>query len=965
MRYYEDPQKTSENRCKPRSYYIPNGYTLLNGIWRFKYYARDIDVQEHITDWDSIDVPSCWQARGYENPNYTNIDYPYPVDPPYVPTDNPCGVYEREFEITNTDNRTYFVMEGVASSGRVSINGKYVGFTTGNHMQAEFDITDFVAKGTNTVRVEVLKWTCGSYLEDQDFFRFNGIFRDVYLLSRPQGHIVDIDIRTKGNDICIKFDGSAKITLLDQGAELASKDAMGEAVFTVENPVLWNAEKPYLYELRFEYNGEIIIQKVGFRTIKISNKYELLINDVPVKLQGVNHHDTHPTNGWVMTEEDILLDLKQMKKLNINCIRTSHYPPTPRFIELCDEMGFYVLLEADLETHGFCHRYGNETDKTSYDVQSMDWICQQPLWQKEYVERMERAVERDKNHASVIIWSTGNESGYGVNHKAMIDWVHQRDDSRPVHCEDCSRKNDPDWWEGWAGYTYSEEEKKAMYAQRLDSDIFSRMYIDPPSCEYDANCAHLPQPVFLCEYSHAMGNGPGDLMDYWRIIDAYPKLIGGCIWEWADHTVIEDGIAKYGGDWDTELVDFSNFCCDGLVFPDRSFKAGSYEAKYAYQPMRATFENGKIQIRNRNSFKSLSEYRFCWQLVCDGETLWKAETVLNVAPGETIELDVPGNVPSSCAYGCFVNMQLLDETGYEVATEQIDLCVPVKKIEEVHSTAKLEETDLEIIATGENFRYTFSKHYGAFTDLEVNGKHLIDSPMHLTAFRAPTDNERQVKKYWIRNVVNYGENLDASFDKIYSVKIENGVILVEGSLAGVARAPYLRYSQKIVIDAEGQIRFQVDARRRPGSVWIQRFGFEFTVNDPDTGFEYFGFGPGETYVDMHHYATCGLWASKASKEYVPYIMPQEHGNHYGTRYLKLDNGLTFVSDKAFEINVSQYSTEELFKKQHAAELQKDGKTHVRVDYKDSGIGSGSCGPQLMDQYKLSEEEFHFEFVLKI
>jgi beta-galactosidase len=237
--------------------------------------------------------------------------------------------------------------------------------------------------------------------------------------------------------------------------------------------------------------------------------------------------------------------------------------------------------------------------------------------------------------------------------------------------------------------------------------------------------------------------------------------------------------------------------------------------------------------------------------------------------------------------------------------------------------------------------------------------------MRLSAFRAPTDNERQVKKYWIRNEVNWGENMDATFDKIYSVKIENGAILVEGSLAGVARAPYLRYSQKITIGADGQIHFAVDAKRRPGSVWIQRFGFEFTVSDPDAGFKYFGFGPGETYVDMHHYATCGMWQSTASAEYVPYIMPQEHGNHYGTRYLKLDNGLTFSADKAFEINVSQYGVEELFQKRHAAELQKDGKTHVRVDYKDSGIGSGSCGPQLMDQYKLSEEEIHFEFVLKV
>ena len=964
MRFYENPQKTSENRLPQRSFYIPSNegaYILLNGTWRFKYYARDIDVKAQISDWDEIDVPSCWQARGYENPNYTNVQYPFPVDPPYVPADNPCGVYEREFEVVNTDNCTYLVLEGVSAGARILVNGKYVGFTSGSRMQAEFDLTDFVCKGINTIRIEVLKWTCGSYLEDQDQFRFHGLFRDVYLLSRPKGHIVDIDIRTEGKDILVKLDGQATVTLLDQGKALESKCIDGEGSFHVDNPVLWNAEKPYLYELRFEAQGEVITQKVGFRTISISDKYELMINGVPVKLQGVNHHDTHPTNGWCMTEEELLLDLQLMKKLNINCVRASHYPPSPRFVDLCDELGFYVVMEADLEIHGFIQRYGNQ--ETDYDLDSMDWICRQELWREEFVDRMRRMVERDKNHACIIMWSTGNESGYGENHKAMIDWCHERDKQRLVHCEDCSRRYDVKQKEIWGVGTYTHEEKVELYTKSRDADICSRMYTTVPTLWIQAENEYIKQPFFLCEYSHSMGNGPGDVVDYWECMDASPRMAGGCIWEWADHTVIEDGVWKYGGDWETELVHSSNFCSDGLVFADRSFKAGSYEAKYAYQPMRATLENGKIKIRNRNSFRNLSEYTLRYQLVCDNQICFSAETVLNLPPLETLYLEIPDGVPAECAYGCYVNLQLLDDTGYEVAKEQLDLGVAVKKLPVVAPTAQLEETDLEIIATGDGFRYTFSKHYGVFTDLEADGKHLIASPIHLSLFRAPIDNDRPFKNMWIRNIVNWAENFDATFDKVYTCEIKDGNIHVSGSLAGVARAPFLRYTQVISISADGRIHFTVDAKKREGGCWIPRFGFEFTLNEADSGFRYFGMGPGESYVDMHHDAAYGMWQSKASEEYVPYIMPQDHGNHYGVRYLSLENGLTFTADTPFECNVSQYSVQELFRKAHGAELKKDGKTHVRVDYKDSGIGSASCGAFMLDKYKLMEEEIHFEFTL--
>ena len=954
MRFYENPLKTSENRLPQRSYYIPEnkgGYLLLNGTWRFHYYSKDVDLEENITSWDEIDVPSCWQARGYENPNYTNVNFPFPVDVPYVPDDNPCGVYEREFEIDNVDNKTYFVFEGVSSVGVLYINGKYVGFTTGNHLQSEFDITDFVVKGTNTVRVVVHKWACTSYLEDQDFFRFNGIFRDVYILSRPKDHIVDIDITTADNNIVVKFDGKAKVTLLDGEKELDVKDADGDAVFTVESPVLWNAEEPYLYTLRFETNGEVITQKVGFRTIEISDKYELLINGVPVKLQGVNHHDTHPTNGWTMSDDDILVDLRLMKKLNINCIRTSHYPPAPKFLNFCDEMGFYVVLETDIESHGFVHRLGTAEKHPGYDVESFDWPCQKPEWKNEHVERMVRAVERDKNHASIIMWSTGNESGHGVNHEAMIDWVRERDNTRLVHCEDASRKSVR---KGFPQY----------FNERYHADVYSRMYLSVQDCTDYCENAEYKQPLYLCEYAHAMGNGPGDVYDYWIVADKYPKFIGGCVWEWADHTVIEDGVSKYGGDWETELTHDSNFCCDGMVFPDRSLKAGSLEIKKAYQPIRVSIEDGKLRVWNRFSFKSLSEFKLKYQLVCDGTVLNSKETVLDTAANEVSYIDIDFDIPEKCKYGCYINAQLLDTDGFEVALSQVDLEVPLEKIDTISLLAALEETDKEIIAKGDGFEYIFSKHYGTFTSIKINGVEQLASKMTLSVFRAPTDNERTVKAHWIK-LGKVSENVDKTFNKVYSTEVVRGSIVSKGSLAGVSVMPFLHFTQTVTIAKDGTIEFDVKANVNEATYWLQRFGYEFMLCNPDAEFTYFGMGSGETYNDLHRYALNGMWNSSASNEYVSYIRPQEHGNHFGVRYLEFNDGFKVVSDDPFECNVSQYSTKELYTKKHAAELVKDGFTHVRIDYKNSGIGSNSCGPKLMEKYQLNEKEIQFNFKIKL
>jgi len=938
MRPYEDLGRISENRLPQRSYYIPEGKNAcqsLNGIWHFRYYARDIDIDPDNRTWDEIKVPSCWQALGYDAPNYTNINYPYPVDPPFVPDDNPCGVYEREFEIADAGRASYLVFEGVSSCAEVSVNGKYVGYTQGSHLQAEFDITPFAVQGTNTLRVIVCKWCSGSYLEDQDFFRFNGIFRDVYVLSRPKGHIRDIDIRTDGDRIHIIFDGEAQISLYDHGTLICEKKAEGNAAFQVKNPVLWNAEKPYLYTLVFLYEGETIRIGVGFRTVSISDEHALLINGVAVKLKGVNHHDTHPYNGWCLTNDEIKHDLELMKKLNINTIRTSHYPPSPVFLTLCDEMGFYVVLETDLETHGFTSRHSGNR---GYDITSMEWICNQPVWKDSYMDRMVRAVERDKNHPCIFMWSTGNESGHGPNHLSMIEWTRARDNTRLIHCEDACRL-------GIDGR----------------SDVYSRMYVDLETWEKLAQDGERKEPLFLCEYSHSMGNGPGDVCDYWDLIYKYPQLIGGCIWEWCDHTMVVDGVQKYGGDFN-DLTHDGNFCCDGLVFSDRTFKAGSLEAKAAYQPIRTELKNGQLMVTNHLDFTNLNEYTFRYEIQVDGQTISAHTAVLNIAPRQTAPVALEVKLPSVCALGCYVNGELMDQYGETVASTQNQLDVPVAARILPVEKAELTEDAQNIYAKGSGFSYIFSKQYGNFRSLTVNGEEQLSDLIRLTVYRAPTDNERYERARWEYNCINYtSENFDRLMPKVYSCKIQDGAIIVNSSLAGISRMPFFRYTLKAQIFKSGEITFALDGNVSDDCTWLPRLGFEFTTPYENSAFRYFGMGPGESYCDMYRHAGMNWWQSDAKAEYVPYVMPQEHGNHTGVKELQILNGLRFTADTAFDCNVSHYTAAQLAKALHTDELAEDNATHIRIDYKDSGIGSHSCGPELPHKYRLEEKEIHFGF----
>lgn len=935
MRNYENPRATSENRCVPRSYYIPGGkseYTLLNGQWRFAYYSRDIDVPENIENWETIPVPSCWQLHGYENPNYSNINYPYPCDPPYVPDDNPCGIYEREFELAEKWGKVYFVFEGVSSCAYLYVNGQYVGFTQGSHLQAEFDITAYVHAGTNTVRAKVLKWCCGSYLEDQDFFRYNGIFRDCYILQRPEGHIGDVEIIPNDKTIRIRLEGSADVKIW-AGEKLLSQCAMDEEYeFAPENPILWNAEKPFLYRVQLERDGEVIELKAGLRKIEVSDEYALLINGVPVKLHGVNHHDTSATRGWCQSDEELKKDLLLMKELNINCVRTSHYPPTPKFIQMCDEIGLYVVCETDIETHGFLRRLPNVD--YYFDVESNAWPCTKAEWKGEFVERMQRMVENFKNHPSIIIWSTGNESGHGSNHVEMIRWTKKRDHTRLLHAEDASRKG-----------------------QNYNADVYSRMYSSLSDVEQFAICDDLPMPVFLCEYSHAMGNGPGDVWYYNELFDKYPKLIGGCIWEWADHVVAVDGVQKYGGDFEGEQTHDGNFCCDGLVFADRTLKAGSLEAKAAYQPIRTHYANNILTVYNRLDFTNLDEYRFQYWIEVDGAKQEVFETVLYAAPHAFAKLEIP-YAETTCLYGVYLNTRLY-QGDREVAHTQHKLPCTVVEPEEKQKI-QLYEDDQLICAEGENFRYYFSKHYGVFTGITVGGKGQLVGRPTLSACRAPTDNDRNIQFRWLQKNEWQGENLDKSSVKVYDCWVEDNAIIVSGSLSGISRAPLFRFVQKIEIAEDGEITVTLRGTVRQDAIWLPRLGFEWELPGDVTDFTYYGNGPAESYRDMCHAGYVGLHESDAAAEYVHYVRPQEHGNHTSVKMLRIGD-LEFWAEDEMEVNVSRYRTAALLKAEHTDELVADGKTHLRIDYKVSGIGSNSCGPELEQEYRLSEKEIRFAF----
>lgn len=931
MRKYENPKLLSEGAMPPRAHYVPyhslsaalkgdaeesDYYTLLSGEWDFRYFSRDIDCPEIIESWDKVTVPSCWQSTGYEKPYYTNYYYQFPTDPPYVPDDNPVGVYRKLINIDRVGacRENYIVFEGVSSCVELFVNGEYVGFSTVSHSTVEFPVT--LLEGENEILAKVYKWCAGSYLEDQDFFRNNGIFRDVYLLSRPEGHIHDV--RFDYSDKAIS--ANHPFTLYDREGKLAAPPY-----------VLWNAEKPYLYTAVIEQAGEYVPVKIGFRTQSISDKGELLINGVPVKLHGINHHDTHRKNGYTETRAEILAELKLMKSLNINCIRTSHYPASPYFMELCDELGFYVVDEADLETHGFS---GYDATTPGYNKSPL-WPCHNPMWREAFVDRAARLLSRDRNFTSVIMWSLGNESNYGENTAAMSEYIRKNDTrvgyKRLIHYEGA-----------WC------LDKEARDPDTVD--VVSRMYYTPEQlCEYVERTGD-PRPVFLCEYSHAMGNGPGDLSDYWEVIDRTPQFIGGCIWEWADHVFENaEGERYYGGDFGEPTHD-GNFCCDGLVFADRSLKAGSYEAKHVYQPLATEYKDGVLTLTNKYDFTNLSECLFKFTYEVDGAAVSSGSFTVPCEPHASVK--IPLNLTHApCLYAETLNFFMYNKEGEQVAfTQHIITRSTEKTAPDAEPLEEIKVCGQHAYIEGDGFNYRFDLHYGWLDKLDG----FLSSPLRLTVWRAPTDNDRKIKNDW------YRERYDRYCHKVYSASVSGNVIRVEAALAPLSRSPYFRYTASYSFYRDGTVGVSLEGDFAENHTFLPRLGFEFKTT-PDT-FRYFAYGPGESYVDLRGDSRLGMYESSPEREYVDYVVPQEHGNHYGARYLSL-GGFEFVSDEDFEFAVSEYSTEELDRATHSHKLRRNGFANVRIDYKNSGIGSGSCGPQLLEKYRLNDKNISFSLLI--
>ena len=1002
-RYYEDLDFLHEHTMPPRAYYIPasrrmedlvehreasDRVQMLNGMWKFRYFESIYDVRDAFyesgydtSDFDEIPVPGVWQMVGYDTHQYTNFRYPFPFDPPYVPQDIPCGAYVHTFSYAKDKKapKVYLNFEGVDSCFYVWVNGVYTGYSQVSHATSEFDVTDVIEEGENTIAVLVLKWCDGSYLEDQDKFRMSGIFRDVYLLKRPEKAVQDYRITTEIAETC------AKITLdisyyQETPVTVSVEDAAGNVVAQTEiskagtvtleiaNPELWNTEHPYLYTLILQNADETIEDAIALRTVAIQERV-LYFNGQAIKLRGVNRHDSDPVTGFTVDVAKIRKDLVLMKEHNFNAIRSSHYPNAPYFYQMCDRYGFLVCDEADIEAHGPFMLYRKEDTDYNRFKKWNEKIADDPAWEQAILDRVKRMVARDKNRFCIIFWSMGNESAYGCNFEKALAWTKKYDPSRITQYESARYRNYD------VTYDYS------------NLDLYSRMY--PALSEIEEYLEKDgSKPFLLVEYCHSMGNGPGDLEDYFQMIQKDARMCGGFVWEWCDHAIAhgqaKNGKTKYyyGGDHGETIHD-GNFCMDGLVYPDRTPHTGLLEYKNVYRPVRVVSydeKTGRLVLHNYMDFDDICDYAdILYEVTVDGLCVQKGVLdEASIAPHSdgvmTLKLDIPqsGKVYLKLRYQLKKELPLLpakhelgfDEVLLANADSRNQTAVKWLAGAEEKNEISVSETDTEITLKASDFAYAISKKTGLFTKLQYAGRDYLNHPMELNIWRAPTDNDMYIRAKWEN--AHFHEAYTRAY-KVETIQNQYGVIVM--SHVGVV-APTV---QKILdvelvwkVESSGRITASMQVSKDAEFPELPRFGVRVFLNKNLSEASYYGMGPQESYRDKHRAASHGLYRSAVKDLHEDYIMPQENGSHFDCDYVELYNGrygIAAVSETPFSFQASNYTQEMLAQAKHNYELEESDSTVLCIDYALNGIGSNSCGPEVLAAYRFDEKEFQFGFTL--
>lgn len=948
--YHKDLNSLHVNCEKPRAYFVPyesrekaikherndsDYFTLLNGEWNFRFYKSFEDIEDDFLSKpfdETISVPKCWQTevtRGYDAPLYSNLKYPFPLDPPFVPVDNPAGHYNRIFNLKLNKEKEYYInFEGVSSCFYLFVNSEFCGYSQVSHCTSEINITEKLVDGENRIDVVVVKWCDGSYLEDQDMFRLSGIFRDTYILERDKNCVKDIFIRTDVNDsldradITLDTDCEIRYELLDGSGKTVLTGS--DKNFTIDNPVLWNSEQPYSYTLIVSCGNEFIPFNISLKRLEFKGNVAYF-NGKPVKLLGVNRHDNNPDTGYYTSVEDMKKDLFIMKQANINTIRTSHYPNSPLFMELCEKYGFMMVDEADIETHGMGFEYKDTWDWFRWSKCSTD-----DEWEDAYVDRAQRLFERDKNFGNVIMWSLGNESGCGKNHRAMGKFIKSRDSRAIVH------------------YENSHLEFKAVPVGENFSDISdveSRMYSSLEYTEEYAKSKWAKKPFFFCEYCCSMSTG--DIHAHVDLIRKYPAIFGGCFWEFSDHAIRnKNGDFRYGGDFGDYPND--DICCvDGVVFPDRTLRPGFDDLKKAYEPVECKYEKGVLTVFNRNYFAPFKDADMKVSLkVCGNEIYSLDFTDFEIAPQDSLDFKVDADVSSSdCAFldvtfTLSKDMHWADK-GFEIAFAQFDLSSKETDIPVISAgIPEYTESSRYISVSSGDTEYVFDKPYGVISDIKVKGKKVNKAPISINIRKAPGNNE----------LGRYNECKSASMECAVMIVHSTEVIPCDNSLdivcnvtyGGASVVPVLsgKMIYKFYGDACVDVVFDGETRKllEEMNLRLPKFGFELPLDRSFRDFTYFGKGPNEAYPERHKGQRYGKFTTDVDSNFVPYIFPMENGAHFGTRYAEITNGeatLTFrpVTESTFIFNAAKYDSATLEMTKHNDELPESDATHICLDYR--------------------------------